>query len=97
MSQFRVYFYSLKTRKELPDCPFNGKTWLQTSGMVRGEDGQYVPHTCTFVGVADYASLSCIKGAREVTLADFPGHDAIAVKIWYSPENWEWRKLVAES
>ena len=93
----RVYFYSLITRKEITDCPFNGKTWTQTSSMKRGPDGKYIPHTCTFVGIADYASLQSVKGARQLTIADFPGHDAVAVKVWNGPgEKPEWRKLVAE-
>lgn len=100
MSMFRAYFYSLKTRKELKDHPANGKTWLATGGMVRDENGEFVPHTTDFIRVADYANLHKVKGEQTVTITDFPGEDAVAVKIWYGPgrldgESHEWRKLVA--
>jgi len=96
MSMFRTYFFDLKTRKEMVDHPLNGKQWLGTSGMVTGADGKFVEDTCTYVEVAAYASLRTMRDVKTVTLADFPGHDAVAVKVWYGPKSKpEWRKLVA--
>jgi hypothetical protein len=91
MSCFRAYFFDLTTRKELVDHPANAKTWLGTSGMYH--DGKaFVKDTALSVTVADYASMHSIKGRREVTRADFAG--PVAVKIWFGPNNVEWRKLV---
>ncbi len=92
MSQFRAYFYNLNTRKEVTEFKGNGKTWLATSGMVMGADREFIKDTCSFVEVADYASSNCVKGRSEVTAKDFDF--PVAVKIWYDPENIEWRKLV---
>jgi hypothetical protein len=65
-------------------------------------DGKdFVPDTCTSVTVADFASLSSVKGERRVTRADFTG--PVAVKVWFRPKDApgtgphvEWRKLVDE-
>jgi hypothetical protein len=95
MSHFRTYFYSLKTRKEIADCQFNGKTWLAVDGMKRDVNGNFIKHTCTAVEVANYADIHRVNGRKIVTIVDFPGEDAIAVKIWHGPKDVEWRKLVA--
>lgn len=93
MSQFRTYFYDLATRKEMTDCEFNGKTWLGTSGMVIDWNGEFIKDTCSFVEIASYADMSCVKGRATVTADNFPGKN-VAVKIWYGPDRVEWRKLV---
>jgi hypothetical protein len=94
MSQFRTYFYDLETRKEMTDFEFNGKTWLGTSAMVIDRNGAFVQDTCSFVDVASYADMSKVVGRKTVTIDDFPGKSAVAVKIWYGPNRVEWRKLV---
>jgi len=91
MSAFRAYFFDLQTRQEI-ECDVNGKTWLGTSGM-KMVDGEFVPDTCTFVEVADSASLRHVNGARKVTAADFPGR-SVAVKVWAPGGTIDWRKLV---
>lgn len=91
MSMFRVYFYNLNTRKEVTEFEGNGKQWLSTSGNIM-KDGEFVRDTCTFVDVANYADLSTVKGERRITAKDFDF--PVAVKIWYSPNNIEWRKLL---
>jgi hypothetical protein len=93
MSQFRVYFYNLETRKEMTDYEGNGKTWLSTGGMVRNKNGQFVQGTTDRVGFCSYGSLSKVVGEKEVTAADFL--HPVAVKVWYGPDHIEWRKLVA--
>lgn len=93
MSQFRAYFYDLNTRKEMTDFEHNGKTWLQTSGMVIGKDCEFVQDTCSFVRVASYADMQTVKGDVTITADTFPGKN-VAVKIWYGPARMEWRKLV---
>lgn len=95
MSQFRTYFFDLTTRKEITDCPFNGKTWLGISGGRHLGNGKFDTTICTHVDVADFANLSTVKGQRRVTAADFPGR-RVAVKVWYGPKDIEWRKLEAE-
>ena len=94
MSQFRVYFFDLETRKELTDFQFNGKTWLGTSGGKHIGNGEFDKTVCTHVDVANYADLSTIKGEKRVTWDDFKRD--VAVKIWYGPNNIEWRKLIKE-
>ena len=89
MSIFRVYFYDRATRREI-DSPLNGKSWLGTSANVK-RDGKYVDGTCTSVEIADFASLSRVRGARLVTAADFDR--PVNVKIWYG-DRVEWRQLL---
>lgn len=91
MSQFRTYFYNLNTRKEVTEFEGNGKTWIATSGNIM-VDGEFVKDTCTFVEVADYADLHAIKNKRVVTAKDFDF--PVAVKVWFGPDNVDWRKLV---
>jgi len=93
MSQFRVYFFNLETRKEMTDYEGNGKTWLGTGGMVLNKNRKYVQGTTTEVGFCSYGSLSKVVGEKRVTAADFD--HPVAVKIWFGPDNFEWRKLVA--
>ena len=92
MSVFRTYFFDIETRKEITESPFNGKTWMGTSGM-KMVDGEFVKGTCTFIDVASYADMSCIKGEYRVTATDFPGR-RVAVKIWAPGGTIDWRKLV---
>ncbi len=92
----QVYFYDLTTRREIDDCPFKGKVWLGTSAMVRDASGKFIEGTCTSVEIGMTPRPRNMKEVKVVTLADFPGHDAIAVKVWYGPKSKpEWRKLVA--
>lgn len=94
MSQFRTYFYNLNTRKEVTDFEGNGKTWLGTSAMVTDKAGKFVKDTCSFVEIADYASFRSVKGRKLVTAEDFDF--PVAVKVWFGPDNVEWRKLVKQ-
>ena len=93
MSQFRIYFYNLDTRKEMADYAGNGKTWLSTGGMVTNKVGEFVEGTTDRVGFCNYGSLSKVSGEQEATAADFD--HPVAVKIWFGPDHVEWRKLVA--
>jgi hypothetical protein len=90
----QVYFYDLTTRREIEDCPFNGKVWLGTSAMVRDASGKFIEGTCTSVEIGMTPRPRSMKEVKVVTLADFPGRDAVAVKVWF-PKGVEWRKLVA--
>lgn len=93
MSQFRVYFYNLETRKEMTDYEGNGKTWLSTGSMVTNKNGKFVEGATDRVGFCDYGSMRAVKGAKEVTAANFD--HPVAVKVWFGPNHVEWRKLVA--
>lgn len=92
MSAFRAYFYDLTTRKEMIDFPSNGKTWLGTSGMKLDSAGNFIPDSCTFIDVADYADLKQVKNEKRISADDF--NFPVAVKIWYGPNKREWRKLL---
>lgn len=93
MSQFRVYFYNLETRQEMTDYEGNGKTWLASGGHVLNKNRKFVKGTMDRVSFCSYGSLSKVVGEKTVTAADFP--HAVAVKVWFGPDNVEWRKLVA--
>ena len=92
MSQFRAYFYNLNTRKEMTEFEGNGKTWLQTGGYAVDDKGAFIKGTTNFVCVANYASMNKIVGEKRIEAKDFDF--PVAVKIWYGPDNIEWRKLV---
>lgn len=92
MSQFRVYFYNLNTRKEVTDFEGNGKTWIATSGNIRDAAGEFVPDTCNSVEVADYSSMRGVHGHKVVTAKDFDF--PVAIKVWFGPKNIDWRKLL---
>lgn len=93
MSQFRIYFFNLETRQEMTDYEGNGKTWLASGGNVRNKNGEFVKGTADSFEFASYATLRSVKGATKVTAADF--NHPVAVKVWFGPDNFEWRKLVA--
>lgn len=92
MSQFRIYFYDLRTRTEMTDYAGNGKTWLASGGNVRNKDGEFVDGTAASFSYCSYGSLSKVVGEKTVTAADFD-HE-VAVKVWFGPKEIEWRKLV---
>lgn len=93
MSMFRIYFFNLDTRSEMTEFEGNGKTWLATGGNVQNKVGKFVQGTTDHVTFASYASMSKVSGEKTVTAADFD--HPVAVKIWFGPDNVEWRKLVA--
>jgi len=93
MSQFRVYFFNLETRQEMTDYEGNGKTWLASGGNVLNKNRKFVKGTMSSVSYCSYGSLSKVVGEKTVTAADFD--HPVAVKVWFGPDNFEWRKLVA--
>lgn len=93
MSQFRIYFFNLETRTEMTDYEGNGKTWLASGGHVRNKNGEFVKGTADQFSFCSYGSLSKVVGEKTVTAADFD--HPVAVKVWFGPDNFEWRKLVA--
>lgn len=93
VSQFRIYFYDLRTRTEMTDYAGNGKTWLASGGNVMNANREFVKGTADSFSFCSYGSLSKVVGETTVTAADFP--HPVAVKVWFGPNNIEWRKLVA--
>ena len=90
MPSARVYFYSLASRKELRDHPYNGRAPSGVSGMVRNRDGEFVQGTAT--------SIDLFWQNTTVTAEDFD--EPVAAKLWFPRAKGkvevEWRKLVRE-
>lgn len=82
----RFYFYDHATGEEITGHPF--------SGCAPGGMGEMVSHPENGKGWTCYRKAYRAKNDTPITVADFPGHEAVRVKCWFA-EKSSWFVLVA--